>query len=128
MVNLMKLHDVSPELIEHLKTYSIDEMVEKHESFTWEWSLNHGDVEFLNLGGYDVLLPVSIEQHPNVQFGRSVHDPAGNLLILFVTDTTFDKNLDFAGRMAVCRRVSDTDAFITVMYHATYLIEDIAQI
>ena len=66
----MKLRDLSPEIIESLKALRYDRMVEKHESYRWEWSLNHGDVEFLNLGGNDVLLPIPPESHVTIQFVR----------------------------------------------------------
>ena len=63
----MRLDEVAPELIKRVAQYRWDRIVEKHEG-PWQWDslLDANLVEFLNVNGFAVLLPVGKERHPSI--------------------------------------------------------------
>ena len=69
----MRLEEVAPEDIKRVAKYRWDRIVEKHEG-PWEWDylLDANLVEFINVNGFEVLLPVDKEHHPNITIIRCV--------------------------------------------------------
>ena len=76
----MRLEEVAPEDIKRVARYLWDRIIEKHEG-PWEWDylLDANLVEFINVNGFEVLLPVDKEHHPNNC--RSATEDAINYLI-----------------------------------------------
>ena len=125
----MKLSDLPPDLIERIKPYRYDQIVGKHEG-PWDWAsvFKDFDPEFLRLGDYNVLLPVSRKQHPNIQLLRCVVGDGGKTLTLFLKDTTYttsppDEMFD-AGRIAVCERFEEHEFFLASVYHEWFIISN----
>jgi len=69
----MKFADLKAETIEKLKTRMYDRIVEKHEGpERWKWQIEHGECEFIRAGEHFLLLPVYLEQHPNITILRVI--------------------------------------------------------
>jgi hypothetical protein len=84
----MKLADLAPEVLAEIRRYRYDRIIEKHEGpERWDWALDYAD--FLTLAGRDVLLPIEREQHPNVTLLRAIVSDDGEVLTLFLRDTTY---------------------------------------
>jgi hypothetical protein len=67
----MKLSDLSPEILEKIKSVRWDRIIEKHEGpEDWESVLRYYEPEFLEIEGRWVLLPVERSRH------RQYHDSA----------------------------------------------------
>ncbi|MGH9942161.1 MAG: hypothetical protein ACRD9R_07380 [Pyrinomonadaceae bacterium] len=124
----MKVADLPPEVLERLKQQRFDRFVEKHEEpFTWEWFI--GESEFLDVDGYQVLLPLDEEQRPNVTVLKCFASAAARTLTVFLKDTTNvnedrPDQLFFAGFMAVCRKFPDENFFTSIVYHEWMLLEE----
>ena len=60
----MKLEELSPETLEKIRAYRWDRIIEKHEGpWTWDYLLESKTVEFFQMDGYEVLLPIDKEHH-----------------------------------------------------------------
>ena len=125
----MKLSDLPPDVVERIKSYRYDQILEKHEGpENWAAALRYLEPEFLRLSGHDVLLPVSRRQHPNIQLLRCIASDGGKTLTLFLKDTTYassprDEMFD-AGRIAICDRFEDQGFYLTIVYHEWFIIEN----
>ena len=141
------LWDLPPELIEKLKTYRYDQILEKHEGpETWEWDLKRPSwapapvpgqkddyqpdpAEFLRIADRDVLLPVGRSHHPNITILRTIVGDGGKSLTLFLKDTTYSKSPkdEFlsAGFLAVCDRVPGERFYIAHVFHEWFILDPI---
>jgi hypothetical protein len=125
----MKLSELSPQVIERIKAYRWDRIIEKHEGpEDWASVLEFYAPEFMVIEGRHVLLPVNREQHPNMTVLRCVVSKDGQTLTLFLRDTTYvhdpaDEKF-MAGFLAVCDRVPGEEFFIAVVYHEWFIIEN----
>jgi hypothetical protein len=119
----MKLRDLSPELRSHLAKLRWDRFIEKHEGpEDWRYRLNEEWVEFLTIGGFDVLLPIDKEHHKNVSIARCIESKDGKTFTIFLHDRTYDSGMDmFAGRLAICEQVPEQDWFIAIVYHECWI-------
>ncbi len=125
----MKLADLSPELLERIKSWRYDRILEKHEGpENWSSVLEYYNSEFLRLDGHDVLLPLERENLPNISLLRCIESKDGKTLTLFLKDTTYvtnprDEFFD-AGRIAICEKVSGAEFYIAVVYHAWFMVDN----
>ena len=89
----MKIADLSPQTFERLKKWRYDSIVEKHEG-PWDYAgvFTYGNPEFMEINGKTVLLPLDGKQRPNVTILRCVESKDGNVLTIFLKDTTFVEN------------------------------------
>ena len=121
----MKTKNLSPSTIATIKKMRYDRIIEKHEGpETWEWQLNRfdpktlerieeykkndidyepeEDAEFLQIGGADVLLPVSADHHSNITILHFFFSEDKSKMVLYIKDTTFDDSAWGAGFVAIC--------------------------
>lgn len=77
--------------------------------------------EFLVFHGFNVLLPIPEERHLNVKLLRHIVSEDGNVLTLFLKETTFDEGV-FAGRAAVCDRFEGEEFIVADPYHECFVI------
>jgi hypothetical protein len=102
----MKLSDLSPEVLEKVKSVRWDRIIEKHEGpEDWEALLRYYEPEFLEIEGRWVLLPVDRSHHPSITILRTIWSADGNSLTVFLKDTTYDDDSFFSSFMAVCDRL-----------------------
>ncbi|MBI5670385.1 MAG: hypothetical protein HZC41_20520 [Chloroflexi bacterium] len=124
----MKLADLSPEVIEKIKTLRYDRILEKHEG-PWKWAsvLEYYDPELMLIDSRYVLLPLEREQHPNISVLRSIVSADGNTLTLFLKDTTYypeyESEMD-TGRLAICEKLAGADFYITTVYHEWFVVKN----
>jgi hypothetical protein len=81
----------------------------------------------MQVNGYNVLLPISNKNRPNIEILRCVVSEDGNTLTIFLKDRTFsqpDYEYFDAGRIAICDRIRGTDIFIVVVYHEWFAVEN----
>jgi hypothetical protein len=124
----MRIADLSPQTVEKLKTYRYDCIIEKHEGpEKWSAALRFYDPEFIEINGYNVLLPVSKDRHANITVIRCIVSDDGQTLTLFLKDTThvIDPKYEMfeAGFLAICDKFPDEDFFIAIVYHEWFIIE-----
>jgi hypothetical protein len=123
----MRLKDIPAEFLSQVAKYRWDRIIEKHEG-PWDWKYDLADdyLEFMNIGGYDVLLPIGKENHANVTVDRCIPSADSKILTIFLHDRTYDKDPDwdmFAGRLAVCERIPEQDWYIAIVYHECWISE-----
>lgn len=121
----MKLIDVSSEVLSTAANYRWDRIIKKHEGpEDWQYRLKEGWVEFLKIDGFDVLLPVDKENHPNLTIDRCIVSADGKTLTIFLHDRTYNNDPDwdmFSGRLAVCEKVPEQEWFIAIVYHECWV-------
>jgi hypothetical protein len=67
---------------------------------------------------------VERDHHPNITILRSIWSADGNVLTLFLKDTTHYGDDPFsAGFMAVCEKVAGEAFFLATVYHEWFIIE-----
>jgi len=122
----MKLADLSAESRQRISAVRFDWIVEKHEG-PWSWGswLDPMEPEFLTLDGYEVLLPVEQDHHPNITPLRVIPSADGQTLTIFLTDTTYESEM-FAGYLAVCEKVPGEDWYLALVYHEWFVLDHLA--
>lgn len=122
----VRIADLSAETRRRIGRLRWDRIIEKHEGpADWRYLLEHDHVEFLTIEGYEVLLPVEKENHANITIRRVIPSADGQVLTIFLTDTTWFEGI-FAGFMAVCERVPGEDWYIALLYHEWFVTDDLA--
>ena len=141
----MTVKDLSPNLLETLKKTRYDRIVEKHEGpETWDWQLPdearkermkemYGDsdmdfnldahVDFLEIGGVQVLLPVNNDHHENMTFLHHFFSEDRQKLVLYIKDTTYDDDAFSAGFVAICDKYPNESFYLATFYHEWYIID-----
>ncbi len=127
----MTIASLSPEQLDKIRAWRWDGIIEKHEGpEDWVSMLEHYDLEFLDIAGRPVLLPVSGERHKNISILRTIVSSDGNSLTVFLKDTTHypdpKDELFWTGRMAVCDRVPGEEFFLTIVFHEWFVIDNSA--
>ncbi len=129
----MKLADLSQARRAWLARCLYDSLIEKHEG-PWDWGGYLLDseyhAEFLVLGGYEVLLPVSAAHNPYITLLHGVADATGAFVTLWLKDLylssrapsyTAEDAWSWAGHLAVCQRAPGAEWYVAVFYHEMYL-------
>lgn len=116
---------LTPELIEKIKPYRYDRIIEKHEGpERWEDVFTYQDPIVLELGGYPVLLPIDREHAPNLTLLRTIVGDGGTALTLFLRDTTYGTDWYDSGYLAVCERLPGEDLYLATVYHEWFIFEN----
>ena len=126
---MVKLSDLPGAVIERIRSYRYDRIIEKHEGpENWASELKFHEPELMAINGHNVLLPVARDQHPNIATLRCITSDDGRTLTLFLKDTTHVTNPDdemfFAGRVAICDKFEGEEFFVAVVYHEWFIIEN----
>jgi hypothetical protein len=124
----VKFANLSKRAIERIRKYRYDRILEKHEG-PWDWSdfLEYSPPEFMVAGEHTVLLPVDRKNHWNIKILRVIPSCDGNVLTLFLKDTTYEPDPEdhiFSGRMSVCEKVEGEEFFIATVYHESFIIKN----
>ncbi|MBA3716171.1 MAG: hypothetical protein H0W76_27585 [Pyrinomonadaceae bacterium] len=125
----MRLLSLSPTVLEKVKSYKWDGIIEKHEGpFDYGSSNRFTEPEFMVINGFNVLLPVGRSHHPNITIIRCIESADGNALTIFLKDTTYVDNprrefLD-AGYVAVCDKFPDEDFYLAIVYHEWFMVNN----
>jgi hypothetical protein len=126
----MRVTALSTEERERLERYSLDRLHEKREFWPWEYLLSTS--EFLAVQGYDVLLPVPADHHPNITIERLF--AADDMLVLYLRDPTAwdwfevsteadeDEREFHSCFLAVCVREPEIGCYIAVAFHECQLL------
>jgi hypothetical protein len=121
----MKLSELPPETIAKIKQYRWDRIIEKHEGpEQWADDFRFRELEFLMVDGRAVLLPLDKEHHPNITFLRTVWSEDGQVLTLFLQDTTFYEDPHWSGFVAVCEKLPDEAFFLATLYHEWFIFDN----
>ena len=123
----MKFADLDQKTVEKLKLRRYDRIVEKHEGpWNWQWQIEGGECEFIEADEHFILLPVYLEQIPNITILRVIESKDEKFLTIFLKDTTFYDGDDdfFNGFMAVCEKFPAEDFFTAIVYHEWFIIEN----
>jgi hypothetical protein len=125
----MKLAELSPEVIEKIKTIRYDRILEKHEGpWSWDSEFQYGDPEFMIIQNRPVLLPIDRKYHTHITVLRVVVSENDKALTLFLKDTTYTSDPEWenfdAGRIAICENMPGQNFYITTVYHECFLVEN----
>lgn len=105
------------ETITRIGAFRCDCLVEEHEGpWAWQRLVQEHAVDFVSVGGRNVLLPVEREHHRNLELLRCIFSEDSESVTLFLKDRTYDTGLSSV-RMAVCDRFPGEDWYIAVFYH-----------
>ena len=117
----MRLQSLPPDVRERLAKLRWDRIIEKHEGpEDWSYLLKDDYVDFLQIDGFNVLLPVFKDKHTNVTVDRCIVSNDGKTLTIFLRDTTYETGM-LAGYLAVCERVPEQDWFVAIVYHECWI-------
>jgi hypothetical protein len=124
----MKIAELSAPTLAKIEARRFDRIIEKHEGpFSWEGVFDHRDPEFIQVQGFDVLLPIDRRQHPQITILRLIVADDQSALTIFLKDTTFVKEPDdewfMAGFLAVCDRLPGEQFYVASVYHEWFIIE-----
>src|SRR6266446_6992563 len=124
----MRIADLTADVLTRIKARRYDRIVEKHEGpESWESFLRYGDPEFLQVQGFDVLLPVQQDHHPNITVLRVLVAEGRSALTIFLKDTTHVSQRQdewfMAGFLAVCERMPGERFYIASVFHEWFIIE-----
>lgn len=79
----MKIADLSAETIEKIKLVRWDRIIEKHEGpEDWESVFRYEQLEFLEVEGYPILLPVNKSHHSHISILRCIWSAEKNSVTL----------------------------------------------
>jgi len=122
----MTLAELSPAALKKIEGLKWDRIIEKHEGpESWKSTLRFSDPEFMSIRKLDVLLPVSRDQHNNITTLRCIPSEDGNVLTLFLKDTTFvaDPKEEWwqAGFLAICERPLRESFYVATVYHEWFI-------
>lgn len=127
----MRFAEIPGEVLETLKTWRYDRIIEKHEGpERWESYLKHNSADPVDVGGHPVLIPRWWEDPLDISVLRWYPSPDGNSLTVFFKDPTLgqyysvDDEWSWAGYLAVCDRVGDSELFAAVVYHEWFIVEN----
>ena len=125
----MKLSSLPPSVLERVRAYRWDGMLEKHEGpFDYGDSSRFTDPEFMMINGFNVLLPIGRAHHPNITVLRCIESADRNTLTIFLKDTTYVKapSREFldAGYVAVCDKYPGQDFYIAIVYHEWFMVDN----
>src|SRR6185503_10653733 len=122
----MKIADLSKQVVEHIKMRRYDRILEKHEGpERWESEFEYGQPELLDAEGRWVLLPIDRANHGNVTFLRVIESKDGEVLTIFLKDTTHTlpgEEFFSAGFLAICEKVPGEAFFVASVYHEWFMI------
>ena len=138
----MKFAELSASALQTIKAYKWDSIVGKHEG-PWDYGglldvpdselafvreFGAFELEFINIHGFDVLLPVERQHHQNITILRCIESADGNTLTIFLKDTTYleDSQEEFseAGFMAVCDKCPNENFYIAIVYHEWFMVDN----
>ena|SRR2546425_12940666 len=124
----MKIAELPGPTFAKIKARRFDRIIEKHEGpFGWEGVLRHSEPEFIQIQGFDVLLPIDRNQHPQITILRAIVAEDGAALTIFRKDTTFVKDPEdewmMAGFLTVCDRLPGEQFYVASVYHEWFIIE-----
>ena len=121
----MKFAELSAEMLEKLKNLRFDRIYEKHEGpWKWEYRLKHDELEFIEMTGYYVLLPIEKQHHSNITPLRVIPSADRKTLTIFFQDTTFSHDSFDSGFLAICEKMPGADFFIATVYHEWFIVEN----
>ena len=121
----LKLSDLSAETIKKIKSYRWDRIIEKHEGpESWESVLEYYDPEFMEINDCHVLLPISREQHPNISVIRFLLCDNGNVLTVFLKDTTYGDHWSNTGFISICEKIPGESFYLSILYHEWFIFEN----
>lgn len=142
----MQVKDLSPATIAAIKETRYDRIIEKHEGpETWKYQLDYDDphtkelvemyrragseyepspdAEFLQIGGADVLLPVSADHHSNMTILHHFFSEDRSKMVLYIKDTTYDDSAFGAGFVAICDKFPGHEFYLASFYHEWFILD-----
>lgn len=126
---MLKVADLSPAIIERIRVYRYDEIGEKHEGpENWDAAFRFRRPEFIDIGGYAVLLPLNAKHRANISILRCIVSQDQRTLTVFLKDTTFvsdpREEMFEAGRLAICEKFEDQDFYLALVYHEWFIVKN----
>ena len=138
----MKIENISQQTRDKILPMRYDRIVEKHEGpFTWKYLLGSHELDerliklfpehdpiaetpqFLEIGSYDVLLPVGRKHNPNITILHYFLSQDFSKLVIYLKDTTYDDDAFGSGYIAVCDLIQPENFYLTTLYHEWFIID-----
>jgi hypothetical protein len=138
---MLTVDKLSPQTKEKISKIRYDRIVEKHEGpFDWENKLDRSPLspeiarhfpdydpieesaEFMEIGSYDVLLPVPKKHHKNITILNHFFSQDLSRLVVYLKDETYEKGM-FSGYIAICKLISPENFYLATLYHEWFIVE-----
>ncbi|MBC8170688.1 MAG: hypothetical protein H7X77_03415 [Anaerolineae bacterium] len=112
-------------MLEKIKAVRFDRIYGKHEG-PWGWShwLDDDEVEFIQMSGYEVLLPINKDHYLNITPLRVIPSADTGTLTIFFKDTTFGGDRMDAGYLAICEKIPGENFFVATVYHEWFILDN----
>lgn len=129
----MRLADLSTAALDIIRARRFDQIAEKHEGpERWETYVKHA--EFLEIGSFQVLLPLYADELPKVQIMRCIPSADGETLTIFLRNRRYLEAYEIAegspnamfydGFLAVCQKISDEAFYVADVYHEWFVVDN----
>ncbi len=139
---MLKIENISQQTREKILPLRYDQIVEKHEGpFDWEYKLGGRELDtnllkyfpdhdpiaetaqFLEIGSYNVLLPIGRKHHPNITILHHFFGQDLTKLVIYLKDTTYDDDVYGSGYIAVCDLIQPENFYLATLYHEWFIID-----
>lgn len=139
---MLTIDKLSPETTRKIESIRWDRIIEKHEGpFKWGNELDTQPLrpemakhfpeydpiaetpEFLEIGSYDVLLPVGRKHHPNITILHYFFGQDLSKMVIYLKDTTYDDDPFCSGFVAICEMIQPENFYIATLYHEWFIID-----
>ena len=124
--------DLPADVVNAIGKIRYDSIGEKHEG-PWDWAgvLKYSNPEIMQIDGQNVLLPLDREAHSAITVLRSLISADSQTMTIFLKDMSYAGDpkdaFFFAGYIAFCERLPDTDLFIATVYHNWFMVPPIRE-
>ena len=139
---MLGISKLSQETLRKIESIQWDRIIEKHEGpFSWERELDDTPLppelakhfsnynasdelpEFLEIGHYDVLLPVGRKHHENITILHYFFSQDLKKLVIYLKDTTYFDDQFSSGFVAICDMIQPENFFLATLYHEWFIID-----
>ena len=138
---MISIDNVSEQTREKISSIRWDRFIEKHEGpWDWEYLIDRKGLpdemikhfpdydpiaetpEFIEIGSYDVLLPIGRNHHPKITILKYFFSQDLGKLVIYLKDETYDEGM-YAGYVAICDFILPENFYVATFYHEWYITD-----
>jgi hypothetical protein len=108
------------ELYTKLLDFRQDTLIEKHESRSWKYAIEHEELKTIEVLESKVLFSyIDDENFPNIEILHAFYDPTRRFMTIFLKDVTWEEDMN-PFFLAIAERILETQFYVTTIYHNCY--------
>ncbi len=139
---MLTVETISLETKNKISSIRWDRIIEKHEGpFTWKNELEPSDLpldlkrfypdfnpiddvaQFMEIGSYDVLLPIGRTHHPNITILKHFFSQDLEKMVIYLKDTTHYEDSFDSGFVAICDLIKPENFYLATLYHEWFIVD-----